>query len=87
MKEFGYDVKILYPKKTEKELYLRLLTQCENYEIEIFNSLKEINLTEYNMIIDGIFGFSFSGEVREPFKNIIEVKKCFNLGNLFIKEK
>jgi NAD(P)H-hydrate epimerase len=77
LKEFDYDVEILYPKKTGNELYLRLLKQCENYEITIFNDFKDVDLLKYDLIIDGIFGFSFSGDVREPFKNIINVRKIF----------
>jgi len=74
LKEFGYEVQILYPKKTEKDLYLRLLLQCRNYGIDIFEELDQINLSNYDLIVDGIFGFSFSGEIREPFKTIIYVK-------------
>ena len=29
----------------------------------------------YNLVIDAIFGFSFSGAVREPFGAILEVLK------------
>ena len=67
---------ILYPKKTEKDLYLRLVKQCENYMIKFEDDL---NIKEYDLIIDSIFGFSFKGEIRFPFDKIInslnELKK------------
>jgi NAD(P)H-hydrate epimerase len=75
LKEYGYEVSILYPKKTENEIYLKLLLQCRNYGIEIIEDFKSTNILDYELIIDGIFGFSFSGEIREPFKTILNVIK------------
>ena len=73
MKEFGYEVDILYPKKTDKDLYLRLFTQCERYSIK-FVDIDVINyLNKYDLVIDSIFGFSFKGEIRQPFDKIIKV--------------
>lgn len=72
LKENNFDVDIFYPKQnTKNELYKRLVNQCENYGIKI---LKELNsdYNEYDLILDAIFGFSFHGDIREPFKNIIE---------------
>lgn len=73
LKEFGYDIEILYPKQTEKELYLRLIKQCENYTIK-FISDSDLDLGQYDLIIDSIFGFSFKGDIRQPFDKIIKVK-------------
>ena len=28
---------------------------------------------DYDLIVDGIFGFSFNGEIRSPFDKIIKV--------------
>ena len=72
LKENGYDIDILYPKQnTKNELYKRLVSQCQSYDIKI---LKELNsdFNEYNFIIDAIFGFSFHGDIRQPFKDIID---------------
>jgi NAD(P)H-hydrate epimerase len=73
MKDFGYDVDILYPKKMEKDLYLRLIQQCERYSIKFVNIDVIDNLNDYDLILDSIFGFSFKGEVRSPFDKIIKV--------------
>ena len=72
LKEFGCkNVDILYPKKSNNDLYKRLVTQCENYKV----SFKEIDsihqISSYDYIIDAIFGFSFHGDVRQPFKDIL----------------
>ena len=84
LKEFGNEVDILYPKRnTKNELYKRLVTQCENYEINImekaFETIEEYYtlFDKYDLIIDALFGFSFKGEIRQPFKTIIEAMKKY----------
>ena len=84
LKEFGNEVEILYPKKnTKNPLYERLITQCQNYGIlineKIFETKEEYEkIFEKNeIIIDALFGFSFKGEIRQPFKTIIEAMKKF----------
>ena len=83
LKEFGYDVDILYSKKTDKDLYLRLIQQCERYSIKLVENDVIDNLNEYDLIIDSIFGFSFTGDIRPPFDKIIKVYilQLFYLGN------
>ena len=84
LKEFGNEVDILYPKKnTKNPLYARLITQCENYEIKISEKIcdnkeeYEKMFENYDIIVDALFGFSFKGEIRQPFKTIIEAMKKF----------
>ena len=69
LKHFGFFPEVLYPKRTEKELYSRLVMQCETLGIPILTSLPE--LAGYKFILDGIFGFSFNGAIRAPFDSII----------------
>ncbi len=54
-------------------MHLRLITQCKNYSIP-FKDGNEICLSDYDLVIDSIFGFSFKsdGEIREPYGNIIK---------------
>ena len=84
LKEFGNEVDIFYPKRnTKNELFKRLVTQCESYEIKIIDKPFETNqeyekfFEEYDLIIDALFGFSFKGEIRQPFKTIIDSLKKF----------
>ena len=84
LKEFGNEVDILYPKKnTKNPLYTRLITQCENYEIKISEKIYDNKedyekiFKNYDIIVDALFGFSFKGEIRQPFKTIIEAMKKF----------
>jgi NAD(P)H-hydrate epimerase len=63
----------LYPKKTDKDLYLKLLRQCSNYSITLTSNDVIDNFNKYDLIIDCMFGFSFKGDVRPPFDEIIKV--------------
>lgn len=75
LKIFGYSPSIYYPKQTDKDLYKQLIKQCKSLDIPMIEELpKDIN-TSYDIILDSIFGFSFKGEIREPFKTIIEVTR------------
>lgn len=69
LKHFGFAPEVLYPKRTDKELYSRLVLQCEILGIPILTSIPELG--DYKFVLDAIFGFSFSGEIRTPFDLII----------------
>lgn len=66
---FGYMPTVVYPKSTENPLYLRLMTQCRSLDIPILPILPD--LSYFSLIIDAIFGFSFKGDIRPPFDEII----------------
>ena len=80
---FGYDVTIVYPKPSAREShYNKLIQQCRLFGIPILDNMPlrpglsdaaadEQNLDAFDGIIDAIFGFSFKGEAREPFKSCI----------------
>lgn len=69
----GYTVDIYYPKRTSKPIYDILVNQCTKFHIPFLSempSLDRIN-TQYSVILDAIFGFSFKGSVRPPFDSIL----------------
>jgi len=68
---YGYKPTIYYPKQSKNELYQRLSTQLKNLNIPFVEDFPAA-LKESDHIVDAIFGFSFSGEVREPFPAVIE---------------
>ena len=55
----------------------------ENYEIKINEKIYETKeeyekiFDEFDIIVDALFGFSFKGEIRQPFKTIIESMKKY----------
>ncbi|MCJ1256322.1 hypothetical protein MMC24_004143 [Lignoscripta atroalba] len=67
---YGYQPTIHYPKQPKNELYQRLVTQLKNLEVPFIDDFTS-GLNDTDHIVDAIFGFSFSGEVREPFSSII----------------
>ncbi|PNH42979.1 hypothetical protein VD0004_g4394 [Verticillium dahliae] len=66
----GYKPFIYYPKRSKNELYQRLAKQLEDLEVSFVDDFPKA-LQTADHIIDAIFGFSFSGEVREPFPAVI----------------
>ena len=68
---YGYHPTIHYPKQSKNELYQRLSKQLQNLEI-FFTDDFPTAMKSTDHIVDAIFGFSFSGEVRKPFGSIIE---------------
>jgi NAD(P)H-hydrate epimerase len=52
----------------------RLVIQCQSLEIPIVTELTDSSLTNDNdLIVDALFGFSFTGEIRSPFDKVIRV--------------
>lgn len=67
----GYQPVIYYPKQGKAEIYRRLLTQLEHLHVPTTDDFHAA-LARTDLVVDSIFGFSFSGEVREPFPAVIE---------------
>ncbi|PPQ78185.1 hypothetical protein CVT25_015518 [Psilocybe cyanescens] len=67
------------PKPGSKEIYKRLVKQCENLSIPIIppgsndiESLREALLRPHtDVILDAIFGFSFNPPIRAPFDSVL----------------
>ncbi|CAB3990113.1 NAD(P)H-hydrate epimerase [Paramuricea clavata] len=77
LKMFGYSPSVFYPKRTDKQLYKNLVTQCTLMDIPLITELPTASDIDanYNFIVDAIFGFSFKGNIREPFGTIINTLK------------
>ncbi|KAK0533396.1 hypothetical protein OC835_003041 [Tilletia horrida] len=73
---FGYCPKVWYPKRGKAELFSRLVQQLVNLEVEFVDQEDfEDALETADVVLDAIFGFSFKGEVREPFREPLELLK------------
>lgn len=72
---FGYTVTVLYPKRKSGpgEIYTRLVKQLTALGIDVLDTVRSY---KYDYIIDAIFGFSFSGDVRAPYDHIIKDMQC-----------
>ncbi|KAK7726775.1 hypothetical protein SLS57_003336 [Botryosphaeria dothidea] len=78
---YGYQPTVYYPKQSKNELYQaidlisdskkRLKKQLEDLDVPFTNDF-DAALGAADHVVDAIFGFSFSGEVREPFPKVIE---------------
>lgn len=71
---FGYHVQVCYPKRTDKELYRNLVIQLESLRIpfvDVETVLEASLISQANIVLDGLFGFSFKGSPRAPFDGLI----------------
>lgn len=68
---YGYEPTIYFPKQSKNELYARLRKQLQDLSVPFTNDF-DAALGASDLVVDAIFGFSFSGEVREPFPRVIE---------------
>uniref|UniRef100_A0A2I3LQF3 NAD(P)H-hydrate epimerase n=1 Tax=Papio anubis TaxID=9555 RepID=A0A2I3LQF3_PAPAN len=78
LKLFGYEPTIYYPKRPNKPLFTALVTQCQKMDIPFLGEMpSEPTMIDelYELVVDAIFGFSFKGDVREPFHSILSVLK------------
>ncbi|KAG8787766.1 hypothetical protein FRC15_007920 [Serendipita sp. 397] len=75
LRMFGYQPSVFLPKPGSKEIYQRLQTQVQNLSIPVYGSIAELetSLQETDVILDAIFGFSFSGPVRPPFDQVLSL--------------
>ncbi|KAF2423766.1 YjeF N-terminal domain-like protein [Tothia fuscella] len=71
LKMYGYEPTMYYPKRPKNELYERLTKQLQDFEIAFTEDFPSA-LKSTDLVVDAIFGFSFSGAVREPFAEVIE---------------
>uniref|UniRef100_A0A915M1T2 NAD(P)H-hydrate epimerase n=1 Tax=Meloidogyne javanica TaxID=6303 RepID=A0A915M1T2_MELJA len=71
LKHFGFTPTIVNPKPSKNELMQRLIIQTQQCGIEQLESLPK-DLSNFNLIVDAIFGFSFKPPIREPFTQIIK---------------
>jgi len=76
---FGYSPCVVYPKPGKTELFKNLVKQCSALHVPILDALPANFDNSFDLILDGIFGFSFKGDIRAPFDSII---KDLNLSKL-----
>ncbi|KAL6493569.1 Pyridoxine/pyridoxamine 5'-phosphate oxidase 1, chloroplastic [Orobanche gracilis] len=69
---FGYKPCVCYPKRTPKLLFSGLVTQLESLSVP-FIPIECVpqELLNFDIIVDAVFGFSFQGNPRPPFDDLI----------------
>ena len=75
LKQFGHLPTVFYPKKIANDLFERLALQANSAGVAFASADTVIpgamNETHVDLIIDGLFGFSFVGPPREPFVSLL----------------
>lgn len=70
LKLWGYQPAIYYPKRPDKVIYNNLTKQLIDLKIELID---DIDLSNYNLLIDCLFGFSFKPPLRSPFDGVVQL--------------
>lgn len=69
---FGYSPTVVLPKRNVKvALFSNLHAQLEALGVHILENLPEQLGAHFDVVVDAIFGFSFSGSARPPFDAIL----------------
>ena len=71
MKFFGYKPAIYYPKQPDRQHLKDLVKQSIACDIPFIEAIPDDVDKEFDLVIDAIFGFSFKGDIREPFLTAI----------------
>lgn len=79
LKLFGYDIAYYYPKKLEREPhYRRLLDELKGLNVAEVEGLEKARgyMSQVDIIVDALFGFSFKPPLREPFGEVLTELKA-----------
>ncbi|XP_057670925.1 NAD(P)H-hydrate epimerase [Diorhabda carinulata] len=74
LKLFDYKPIVYYPKRSDNKLYNNLTKQCTLMNIPVIQNLSEKS-TEFGLVVDALFGFSFKPPVRNDFIPIMDYLK------------
>ena len=72
---FGYSPRVILPKPITNEYFKALAAQCRSASVPVEDGVlpspADCSASTCDAIVDAIFGFSFAGEVREPFASAL----------------
>jgi NAD(P)H-hydrate epimerase len=61
---FGFKTTVHYPKhKSDVDIYNRLVKQAKQLELPFLEELPA-SLNQFDVVVDGVFGYSFTGDIR-----------------------
>lgn len=72
---FGYAPTVVYPKETNKTLFINLLHQCQQMDVKVIKESPTFDQVEadFGVVVDALFGFSFKPPVRVEFAEIMKI--------------
>nr|XP_022305749.1 NAD(P)H-hydrate epimerase-like isoform X1 [Crassostrea virginica]XP_022305750.1 NAD(P)H-hydrate epimerase-like isoform X1 [Crassostrea virginica] len=76
LKLFGYNPSLFYPKKPNKPLFDNLTKQCLGMELPFLSEFPgdpETLQASYGLVVDALFGFSFTPPVRPAFAGVLDI--------------
>jgi len=76
--QFGYTPSVVYPKRPSRpesaELFGSLITQLAAHDVPVHDAMPmpAVVLADFDLLVDAVFGFSFSGPLRAPFDEVVK---------------
>ena len=71
LKLFGYEPLVVYPKRGRGDLFDRLTHQLEGNGIPISAELPSDMDSDFDLIVDAVFGFSYKPPLRPQFRDML----------------
>ena len=69
---FRYEaVNVCYPKPSKGPLFAQQVAALSSHGVEVSPALPDDIAREFDVVVDAVFGFSFKGEVRPPFSDVL----------------
>lgn len=75
---FGYEPSLFIGKELKNDMVRGYVKQCEALHIPLRKTIEE-GLSDADVVVDAIFGFSFKGDIRDPFGPVITALKKTSL--------
>eukprot|EP00428_Durinskia_dybowskii_P071728 CAMPEP_0170401326 /NCGR_PEP_ID=MMETSP0117_2-20130122/24965_1 /TAXON_ID=400756 /ORGANISM="Durinskia baltica, Strain CSIRO CS-38" /LENGTH=290 /DNA_ID=CAMNT_0010658121 /DNA_START=67 /DNA_END=939 /DNA_ORIENTATION=- len=73
LKQFGFHPSVVYPKQGKGAIFENLVRQMIDLEIPVLQSMPASSeLGDFPYALDALFGFSFKGPPREPYKTMLQ---------------
>ena len=69
----GFSPVLFYPKRTDKALFTGLVTQCTKMGLPFVEAPPRAEQmdSDYGLVVDALFGFSFKPPVRPGFVDVL----------------
>ncbi|KAL0218632.1 hypothetical protein P9112_004285 [Eukaryota sp. TZLM1-RC] len=73
LQQFGANVDVWEPKRSNKTSFLPLLRQqLDLFDVTLLEENASLDFTKYELIVDALFGFSFKPPTRPPLDLVVE---------------
>lgn len=77
----GYRVQVLWPVQKPVDLYQRLARQLRQLGVPVASALEPLE-APFDVLVDAVFGYSFTGDMRAPFAELLPRLRDLRVGRV-----